>query len=146
MMRITRRWVKNARLNHAGYLWALAPNGSPGAKAHYDELTAFPRPHRARLTRWSPEVSGEPCPLGCREHMCDTVQAIAGLLSHQQTADLKPWRGANSLASTSPTLLGWDTGRAVTNLVCAPLVGPTVLTAFQRAARPSGALRSTPGG
>jgi hypothetical protein len=24
------------RLNHAGYLWAFAaPNGSPGAKAHY---------------------------------------------------------------------------------------------------------------
>ncbi|GAA3838357.1 IS110 family transposase [Streptomyces coacervatus] len=33
---ITRRWVKNDRLNHAGYLWAFAaPNGSPGAKAHY---------------------------------------------------------------------------------------------------------------
>jgi hypothetical protein len=28
--------VKNDRLNHAGYLWAFAaPNGSPGAKAHY---------------------------------------------------------------------------------------------------------------
>ena len=26
--------------------------------------------------------------LGRREHMSDTVQAIAGLLSHQQTADL----------------------------------------------------------
>lgn len=33
---ITRRWVKNDRLNHTGYLWAFAaPNGSPGAKAHY---------------------------------------------------------------------------------------------------------------
>jgi transposase len=33
---ITRRWVKNDRLNHAGHLWAFAaPNGSPGAKAHY---------------------------------------------------------------------------------------------------------------
>ncbi|MGV9351606.1 IS110 family transposase [Streptomyces spiralis] len=33
---ITRRRVKNDRLNHAGYLWAFAaPNGSPGAKAHY---------------------------------------------------------------------------------------------------------------
>jgi len=32
---ITRRWVKNDRLNHAGYLWAFAaPNGSPGAKTH----------------------------------------------------------------------------------------------------------------
>ncbi|MFJ3498454.1 transposase family protein [Streptomyces sp. NPDC086091] len=31
--------------------------------------------------------------LGRREHMSDTVQAIAGLLSHQQTADLNPtWR------------------------------------------------------
>lgn len=28
--------MKNDRLNHAGYLWAFAaPNGSPGAKAHY---------------------------------------------------------------------------------------------------------------
>ncbi|RKE05033.1 IS110 family transposase [Streptomyces sp. TLI_171] len=33
---ITRRLVKNDRLNHAGYLWAFsAPNGSPGARAHY---------------------------------------------------------------------------------------------------------------
>ncbi|MFF8861708.1 IS110 family transposase [Streptomyces sp. NPDC015139] len=33
---ITRRRVKNDRLNHAGYLWAFAaPNGSPGAKSHY---------------------------------------------------------------------------------------------------------------
>lgn len=33
---ITRRWVKNDRLNHAGYLWAFsALTGSPGAKAHY---------------------------------------------------------------------------------------------------------------
>jgi hypothetical protein len=34
---ITRRWVKNDRLNHAGYLWAFASlTHSPGAKAHYD--------------------------------------------------------------------------------------------------------------
>lgn len=33
---ITRRRIKNDRLNHAGYLWAFATtNGSPGAKAHY---------------------------------------------------------------------------------------------------------------
>ena len=33
---ITRRWVKNDRLNHAGYLWAFASlTSSPGAKAHY---------------------------------------------------------------------------------------------------------------
>ncbi|MFH9350214.1 IS110 family transposase [Kitasatospora sp. NPDC017646] len=33
---ITRRWVKNDRLNHAGYLWAFAAlSASPGAKAHY---------------------------------------------------------------------------------------------------------------
>ncbi|MFI6473254.1 IS110 family transposase [Streptomyces sp. NPDC050516] len=33
---ITRRRIKNDRLNHAGYLWAFsAPNRSPGAKAHY---------------------------------------------------------------------------------------------------------------
>ena len=28
--------------------------------------------------------------LGRREHMSDTIQAVAGLLSHQQTVDLKP--------------------------------------------------------
>jgi transposase len=33
---ITRRWVKNNRLNHAAYLWAFsAITASPGAKAHY---------------------------------------------------------------------------------------------------------------
>ncbi|MFD9825790.1 IS110 family RNA-guided transposase [Streptomyces violascens] len=33
---ITRRWVKNDRLNHAGYLWAFASlRNSPGANAHY---------------------------------------------------------------------------------------------------------------
>lgn len=33
---ITRRWAKNDRLNHAGYLWAFsAITASPGAKAHY---------------------------------------------------------------------------------------------------------------
>ncbi|WP_190087078.1 IS110 family transposase, partial [Streptomyces longisporoflavus] len=33
---ITRRWVKNDRLNHAGYLWAFASlRGSAGANAHY---------------------------------------------------------------------------------------------------------------
>ncbi|MFD7731619.1 IS110 family transposase [Kitasatospora phosalacinea] len=33
---ITRRWIKNDRLNHAGYLWAFsALTASPGAKAHY---------------------------------------------------------------------------------------------------------------
>ncbi|MEU5525283.1 IS110 family transposase [Streptomyces sp. NPDC047860] len=33
---ITRRWVKNDRLNHAGYLWAFsALRGSPGAMTHY---------------------------------------------------------------------------------------------------------------
>uniref|UniRef100_UPI00374E158E transposase n=1 Tax=Streptomyces litchfieldiae TaxID=3075543 RepID=UPI00374E158E len=32
---ITRRWVKNDRLNAAGYLWAFASiTASPGAKAH----------------------------------------------------------------------------------------------------------------
>ncbi len=34
---ITRRWVKNDRLNHAGHLWAFSSlTRSPGAKAHYD--------------------------------------------------------------------------------------------------------------
>lgn len=33
---ITRRWVKNDRLNHAGHLWAFsALRASPGAMAHY---------------------------------------------------------------------------------------------------------------
>jgi transposase len=33
---VTRRWIKNDRLNHAGYLWAFsAITASPGAKAHY---------------------------------------------------------------------------------------------------------------
>jgi transposase len=33
---ITRRWVMDDRLNHAGYLWAFsAITASPGAKAHY---------------------------------------------------------------------------------------------------------------
>ncbi|MFH8789163.1 IS110 family transposase [Streptomyces roseoverticillatus] len=33
---VTRRWVKNDRLNHAGYLWAFsAMRHSPGAGAHY---------------------------------------------------------------------------------------------------------------
>ncbi|MFJ1961862.1 transposase [Streptomyces massasporeus] len=33
---ITRRWVKNDRLNAAGYLWAFSSiTAPPGAKAHY---------------------------------------------------------------------------------------------------------------
>ncbi|MFD9607643.1 IS110 family transposase [Streptomyces sp. NPDC059970] len=33
---VSRRWVKNDRLNHAGYLWAFAAiTRSPGAKVHY---------------------------------------------------------------------------------------------------------------
>lgn len=33
---ITRRWVKNDRLNHAGYLWAFASlRTSAGANSHY---------------------------------------------------------------------------------------------------------------
>ncbi|WP_449343317.1 IS110 family transposase [Streptomyces rhizosphaerihabitans] len=33
---ITRRWVKNDRLNHAGYLWAFSSiTASPGANSHY---------------------------------------------------------------------------------------------------------------
>lgn len=33
---ITRRWVKNDRLNHTGYLWAFASlRASAGANAHY---------------------------------------------------------------------------------------------------------------
>jgi energy-coupling factor transport system substrate-specific component len=33
------------------------------------------------------------------------------------------------------TSLGWDTGRAITNLVCVLLVGPAALATFRRAAR-----------
>ncbi len=33
------------------------------------------------------------------------------------------------------TSLGWDTGRAITNVICILLVGPALLTAFRRAAR-----------
>jgi energy-coupling factor transport system substrate-specific component len=33
------------------------------------------------------------------------------------------------------TSLGWDTGRAITNLVCILLLGPAVLATFRRAAR-----------
>ncbi|MER6956247.1 ECF transporter S component [Streptomyces sp. NPDC000618] len=39
------------------------------------------------------------------------------------------------LAFDVATSLGWDTGRAVTNLVCILLAGPAVLTTFRRAAR-----------
>ncbi|WCD90152.1 hypothetical protein KPP03845_106577 [Streptomyces xanthophaeus] len=39
------------------------------------------------------------------------------------------------LAFDLATSLGWDTGRAVTNLVCILLAGPAVLTVFRRAAR-----------
>lgn len=38
----------------------------------------------AHLTNWRALARH----LGRREHMSDTIQAIAGLLSHQQTADL----------------------------------------------------------
>lgn len=38
---ITRRWVRNGRLNHAGYLWAFsAITASPGAKAITDDAAA----------------------------------------------------------------------------------------------------------
>jgi energy-coupling factor transport system substrate-specific component len=33
------------------------------------------------------------------------------------------------------TSLGWDTGRAVTNVICILLAGPAMLAAFRRAAR-----------
>ncbi|MER8265067.1 ECF transporter S component [Streptomyces griseus] len=39
------------------------------------------------------------------------------------------------LAFDLATSLGWDTGRAVTNLVAITLAGPAVLTVFRRAAR-----------
>ncbi len=41
------------------------------------------------------------------------------------------------LAFDVATLLGRDTGRAVTNFVCITLAGPAVLTTFRRAARPA---------
>lgn len=39
------------------------------------------------------------------------------------------------VAFDAATSLGWDTGRAVTNLVCILLVGPAALATFRRAAR-----------
>jgi energy-coupling factor transport system substrate-specific component len=33
------------------------------------------------------------------------------------------------------TSLGWDTGRAVTNVICIVVAGPAALAAFRRAAR-----------
>ncbi|MFJ7272657.1 IS110 family transposase [Streptomyces sp. NPDC099050] len=45
---ITRRWVKNDRLNHAGYLWAFASlRRSPGADAHYRRRRAHGDWHAA---------------------------------------------------------------------------------------------------
>ncbi|MFF9091447.1 transposase family protein [Streptomyces sp. NPDC014991] len=41
--------------------------------------------------------------LGRREHMSDTVQAVAGLLSHQQTADLTSARQEHQAPPTSST-------------------------------------------
>jgi energy-coupling factor transport system substrate-specific component len=39
------------------------------------------------------------------------------------------------LVFDATTSLGWDTGRAVTNLICILLAGPAVLATFRRAAR-----------
>jgi energy-coupling factor transport system substrate-specific component len=39
------------------------------------------------------------------------------------------------LVFDSTTSLGWDTGRAVTNLVCILVIGPAMLATFRRAAR-----------
>lgn len=45
---ITRRWVKNDGLNHAGYLWAFsALRHSPGANAHYRRRRAIGDWHAA---------------------------------------------------------------------------------------------------
>jgi energy-coupling factor transport system substrate-specific component len=33
------------------------------------------------------------------------------------------------------TSLGWDTGRAITNVICIVLIGPAALATFRRAAR-----------
>ena len=49
---ITRRWVKNDRLHHFGYLWAFsAITASPGAKAHY-------RRHRDEHGDWHAATQG----------------------------------------------------------------------------------------
>jgi energy-coupling factor transport system substrate-specific component len=39
------------------------------------------------------------------------------------------------LVFDATTSLGWDTGRAITNLICIILVGPAALATFRRAAR-----------
>src|SRR5260370_31789036 len=45
---VTRRRIKNNRLNAAGYLWAFsALTASPGARAHYDRRRDAPSPHAA---------------------------------------------------------------------------------------------------
>jgi energy-coupling factor transport system substrate-specific component len=48
------------------------------------------------------------------------------------------------------TSLGWDTGRAITNVVCILLLGPAMLAALRRAARraafePAVAFAAAPG-
>jgi hypothetical protein len=52
--------------------------------------------------------------LGRREHMSDTVQAVAGLLSHQQIADLTSarWRGIARAIPERPTSEGTVTTAA----------------------------------
>jgi len=39
------------------------------------------------------------------------------------------------LVYDATTSLGWDTGRAITNVICILLAGPALLAAFRRAAR-----------
>ena len=39
------------------------------------------------------------------------------------------------LSTLSTTSLGWDTGRAITNVLAITLVGPPVLAALRRASR-----------
>ena len=39
------------------------------------------------------------------------------------------------LVFDATTSLGWDTGRAITNLICILLIGPAALATFRRAAR-----------
>jgi energy-coupling factor transport system substrate-specific component len=42
---------------------------------------------------------------------------------------------ARYIAFDGTTSLGWDTGRAITNLLCILVIGPLVLSTFRRAAR-----------
>jgi hypothetical protein len=82
---ITRRWVKNDRLNHAGYLWAFASiTASPGAKAHTGTRTASasskPTSCSTRCgTSWSASAVPSSRPMPCPTATSSRLAASSGL-------------------------------------------------------------------